>query len=75
MEEKFIALIKEVFEIEDQEISLDDHFRDYENWDSITSLSVVAMLDDEFGVLIESKNFKQLLTLRDLLSEVEKRMA
>ncbi len=66
--------IKEVFELEDTEVHLEDNFRDYERWDSLTNLTLIAMLDSEFGVVIESKDFNKLNTVGELLNEVEKRM-
>lgn len=75
MEEKFLEEFKDILEIEDTEINLNDNFRDYDNWDSMANLSVIAMLDDEFGVHIESKDFKELITVGDLMNEVKKRMA
>ncbi len=74
MEQKFLEQIKEVFEKEDGNVSLEDKFRDYERWDSLTNLSLIAMLDSEFGVLIESKDFNKLSTVGDLFNEVTKRM-
>ena len=35
MEEKFIELIKDVLEIEDREINMNDNFREYEEWLSL----------------------------------------
>ncbi len=74
MEQKFLEQIKEVFEKEDGNVSFADKFRDYERWDSLTNLSLIAMLDSEFGVLIESKDFNKLSTVGDLFNEVTKRM-
>ena len=74
MEEKFTQQLKEILEMEDQEIKLDDKFRDYDNWDSLANLSVIAMLDDEFGVYIETNDFKKLTTVGELMEEVKKRM-
>ena len=74
MEQKFLEQIKEVFEMEDGRVSFKDKFRDYERWDSLTNLSLIAMLDSEFGVLIESKDFNRLSTVGDLFNEVTKRM-
>lgn len=74
MEEKFTEQLKEILEMEGQEINLTDNFRDYDNWDSLANLSVIAMLDDEFGVYIETNDFRKLITVGDLLSEVKNRM-
>jgi len=74
MEERFMEQLKEIFDLDNKEILLDDKFRDYEKWDSLTNLSLLAMLDSEYGVMIGSKDFNGLKTVGDLLSEVTKRM-
>lgn len=70
METKFLDLFKEVLEIEDKEISLNDEFRQYDEWDSLAYLSVIAMLDDEFEIVIETEDFKKIRTVGELLKEV-----
>jgi acyl carrier protein len=73
MKDRFIQQFKEVLEIEDRDISLDDIFRDYDEWDSLVQLSLIAMLDEEFEVEIEEDDFNKLITVSELLQEVEKR--
>jgi acyl carrier protein len=73
MEEKFINLFKETLEISNQDISLSTKFRDLENWDSLSFLSVLAMLDEEFDVVIEGNDFRKLVTIEDLISEIKRR--
>ena len=73
MQDKFIEQFREVLEIEDREIQLEDVFRDYEEWDSLVQLSLIAMLDEEFEVEIEEDDFEKLITVGDLLNEVMKR--
>ena len=74
MEEKLIEQLKEVIEIEDREINLEDEFRNYPEWDSMVALSVIAMLDDEFGVVLDTGSFGKLRTVGELIEEVKKRM-
>lgn len=73
MEEKFITLFKEALEIENRELQLSDTFRDYDEWDSLSYLSVIAMLDDEFGIEIETEDFVKLKTLQDIINEIRNR--
>jgi acyl carrier protein len=73
MENQFLLNVKEALEISDRDLSLTDNFRDYEEWDSLKQLSLIAMLDEQYGVEIEYKDFRELKTLGDLLSEVKKR--
>ena len=74
MKEKFLASFKEALQIEDREILLTDVFRDYEEWDSLGRLSLIASMDEEFDLQIEDKVFEQLITVGDLLSVVEKKV-
>ena len=71
MKERFLASFKEALQIEDREIALDDVFRNYEEWDSLGRLSLIAALDEEFNLQIEDKEFEKLFTVGDLLNEVE----
>ena len=73
MENKFLTAIKEALEIEDHDIALTDVFRDFDEWDSLSRLSLIAMLDDDYDVAIEDEVFKSLITLGDLFNEVQNR--
>lgn len=72
MEQQFISLFKETLEACDQEINLSTKFRDLENWDSIAFLSVIAMIDEEYDVVIEGNDFQKLITIQDLINEIQK---
>lgn len=69
--EKFIDLLHEALERED-EIQMSDNFRDYDEWDSLAYLSIIAFLDDEYDVQIEEAEFKQLKTVQDIYDAVKK---
>lgn len=65
MMEDFIAKFAEVIE-RDGEIKMEDEFRNYDEWSSLVYLSLVVMMDEEYGVQIEQSEFKKLKTVRDL---------
>ncbi|MBP8959639.1 MAG: acyl carrier protein [Bacteroidales bacterium] len=69
----FIAKFKDALNADNKEIFLDDKFRDYDEWDSMRYLSVISMLDSEYDVIIEPKEFQKIETVRELIKEVEKR--
>lgn len=71
--EKFLQLFKETLDIEDREIQMTDEFRSFDEWDSIANLSVIAMIDDEFEVVIENSEFKNIKTIQALWDEIQKR--
>lgn len=73
MEENFIELFKTTLEIEETEIDMQTKFRDLEHWDSISFLSVIAMIDEEYDVIIEGNDFRKLITIKDLINEIKKK--
>ncbi len=72
MEQNFIKLFAETLEIEDREIKLTDAFREYPEWDSLALLSVIAMIDDEYDIIIEGNDFAELKTIGDLVEAIKK---
>lgn len=74
MKEIFLASFKEALQIEDREIELEDVFRNYEEWDSLSRLSLIAALDEGFDLQIEEKEFELLITVGDLMGVVEKKV-
>jgi len=75
MEQEFIIRFKEALEINDQVITLDTRFRDLENWSSLSFLSILAMIDEEYDVVIEGNDFRDLVTVEDLIKEIKKQKA
>jgi acyl carrier protein len=70
---KFLEMITDVFEIEDKTITMEDTFRDYDEWDSLARLSLIAEIDDVYNVIIEDEVFKGLITLQELFNEIQQR--
>lgn len=71
MEQKFVDLFKETLEIEDREISLTDEFRGFDEWDSLALLYVIAMIDEEYDVIIESNTFQKLQSVGDIYNYIQ----
>jgi len=75
MMEKFIDHFREALDAsEGKEIRLEDRFRDYEEWDSLRYLSVIAMIDSEYDVIIDTSEFKKIETVGGLIEEIGKRI-
>lgn len=65
--------ILEIFEIE--EITPSDVLRDLELWDSLSVISLIAFLDESYGINIEVTELVEVITIADLFSFVEQRRA
>ena len=68
----FILAFAEAIDREANLIQVEDSFRDYDEWDSVALLSLVAMLDDNYGINIPREIFERLDTIQDLINEVNK---
>lgn len=45
-------------------------FRDLDEWDSLTALSLIAMVDEEYGIKLTGENIKTSTTIKDLFEKV-----
>lgn len=64
-------------QLDDTDVSTltpDTNFRDLEEWDSLTSLSVIAMVDDEYAVKLTGEDFRTSKTIQDLFEIVKSRV-
>jgi len=68
--DKFISILANALEMEITEIKTSDKFRDYEEWDSLAVLSVIAMIKHNYNTTIPRKEFDALLTVEDLYSYI-----
>jgi acyl carrier protein len=71
MENNFLELLKDTLEIEDRDLTVNDEFRTYPEWDSLALLSVIAMIDDEFDVIIEGNDFAKINTVGELIEAIK----
>ena len=64
--DRFIILLSEVLERDENLIKATDDFRDYEEWDSLAVLSFMLMLEEEYKTGIDRKKLDECETINDL---------
>lgn len=69
---QFLELMQETLDLE-TELTLDTKFRELDEWDSLAYLSTIAMIDDEYEVVINANEFKSLETLGDIVKAIKER--
>lgn len=74
MKEKFLEAFKEALELEDEKVSFNDTLADFDTWDSMSRLSLIALLDEHFEVEVSDAEFDDIDTVQELYSLVEKRV-
>lgn len=67
--ENFINELKDALEIEDEdkEITLETDLRYVEEYDSLSVLAIIAMIDKNFGKQIPSADFAKVTIVRSLM--------
>jgi len=69
----FISKFAEQFEETDPAlIKAETRFRDIEEWSSLVHLSIIMMLDQEFGASIDEDDFNNLHTVEDIYNYINK---
>lgn len=73
--EEFIEELKDALEIEDedQEITIETNLKDLEEYDSLSVLSIIAMIDKNFGKQIPSADFIKVTTVSSLMDLIGKK--
>lgn len=70
----FVTKFKEALEIEDMEINSDEKFKELEEWDSLAVLSILAMVNEEYDIIISRVELDTALTIKDLYDIVKNKM-
>lgn len=69
--DKFYTDLADLLEVD--EIDPAHALEDYENWDSLTIISLIAMLDSDFGVNMTAKDIGEFKTPAELFAEVQRK--
>lgn len=67
-ESELLSILEEVFEKDLEDMKVEDSFKYYDEWDSLTQLALVASLDDEFNININSDELDNINTILDILN-------
>ena len=71
MNEDFLNLFAEALEKEISEVAMDDEFRNYEEWNSLAVLSIIAMIKQNYDITIPRKEFDELKIVSDLFEYIQ----
>lgn len=72
---EFIEKFAECFD--DTDVSVftpDTKFRELDEWSSMTVLSVIAMIDDEYGVPMMGHDIRECETIQDLFEKAKSKI-
>ena len=70
--EEKIEIIADILEVEPEEVQEDMVLEDFETWDSVAVLSVIAMMDEKFGKYTHASEIRSYIKVGDLMENMEK---
>lgn len=65
-EEQFLAGIADALELDNESMTINDDFRSYEEWDSLTFLALLTLMNEEYGIKLSIDTFNAIRTWKDL---------
>lgn len=68
--EQFKEKLADILEV--SSITHSDVIKDFDSWDSLTLLSLIAVVDAEFNIQINAASFEEIRTIGDLLEYISK---
>ena len=70
--QKFIENFAAQFEnVDVSELTAETKFRNLEEWSSLLALSIIAMVDEEYDVVIKGDDIRKSETIEDLFNAVK----
>jgi len=66
--EKLIVELCDILEVE--ELLQDERFEDLAQWDSLNALSVIALLDSNYGIQMDDASLKRFASIKEFLQHV-----
>ena len=74
-EEKFLEQFIAQFDDEPTGVTMDTDFRDIDDWDSLTALGVISMIDDEYNVKVSGEELKSSKSVRYIFNIVKTKVS
>ncbi len=71
-EREKLAMLEDLLDLDEGTLSPDDELSSIEEYDSMAKLSLIVMLEDEFGVKLESAVIRGFNTVGDILAVMNK---
>lgn len=65
--EEFLVELEDVLQREEA-CNIDDNLEDYDEWDSLSKMAIMAYYNQKFGIKISLENLKEVKSVSDLIA-------
>lgn len=66
-----LAMLEEIFEMDEGKLKATDQLEKLENWDSMAVLSLIVLVSDNFNKRLTGEVIESFVTVQDLLNIME----
>lgn len=66
-----LAILEDVMELDEGTLSTEDILDNYDEWDSLAAISLIAIMDERFHKILTGQDVKTFKTVSDVLSIME----
>jgi len=71
-EQEKLAMLEEAFEVNEGSLRADMDLDDIDEYDSMAKMSLIVLMEDEFGITLVSDQIKAFKTVSDILAVMNK---
>lgn len=64
--EEKITMLEALMDLDEGTLSIDDRLEDYEEWDSLSKLSLIVEAKREFHLILKAETLRQFVTVKDV---------
>ena len=72
MKEDFLRIFNEKLDF-DEQLNLKDSFKEYDEWDSMNTLNLMSLLDEEYDIILKREDIDGFETVEDIINFIEQR--
>lgn len=69
--DKKLAVLEYILELDEGELKENTKLSELEGWDSMAKISLIALMDDEFGKVLTGEQIRKFNTIQDILDIME----
>ncbi len=66
--EELVEKLKDILEVD--ELDVKQKFSDYEQWDSLSTLLVISMLNSDYGIIMTKEDVNQFASIEEFCKKI-----
>lgn len=66
-----LSMLEEIFELEEGELKEEMNLKENDSWGSMAKLSLIVLMDDEFGKKLTGDKINSFVTVKDIIDYME----